>query len=547
MSITLIYPWVLILIFIYPILISLLSKIAPKRVFGNFKLLKKVKKNSISIDRVLFILILFCLLVALAYPVKKGVQKISITKGRDILILLDASNSMRDDNRFEVAKKILLDFIDKRDGDRVGLVVFGDRAYVASPLSSDLKSIKTILKHLRAGVAGGRDTALYEAIYMGANLFDNKESKKSIILLTDGVDTIKDMPIDVAVAKLKQKNITLYAIGVGNDYKKDILKKLANNGATFSADSSDKLANIYNQIDALHKRVVVKKSISNIKPLYKYPLVVAIILMIILLVKYKNINLILAILFAILALIVPVGYTQQNSIHSKKALAIVLDISWNMRAKDIYPNRWIYAKSRLNELIDTISDIDIALVAFDNRVYLISPATKDKEAIESKLNHLNPAMDRDGKALIDAISWSNKLLDRYKDKNILVITASKIDKLDISKIKDIKSRVYIYAVATLTGATIKDKEGRFIEDNQGVVVSYLDTKLKQITSITKGLFRSINDGVNGFRDIESRLSNYKSFDIQLLNDNKIASFIFIILATIFTIFARVNFRFGIKR
>lgn len=541
---TLIYPWVLLLFIIYPLFIYILSKFGTKRVFGNLAMLRRVSDRSISIERILYPIILFLILLTAGYPVRVGSEEVSIKSSRDILLLLDASSSMREDRRFEVAKEILSEFIKSRQGDRVGLVVFGDRAYTASPLSRDISGIEMILKSLKTGVAGGRDTALYEAIYLGIGLFDKSGDRpKSIVLLTDGIDTIKDMPLDVARQRLKSRGIKLYAIGIGSDYRKDVLQSLAKSsgGAIFTAQSSKELRDIYNKINLMQSSSVVKKRVDRVESLYRYPLILALLLMVIVLFRVEDWRFIsLSMLFAFLALLYPKSYIDKH-IPKDKALAVVLDISRDMRVRDIPPNRYGYAISRVKELIYSLPvGYSIALMAFDDRVYLISPPTDDKEALMSKIVHLRVKLDREGSALMDSLILSSKLLKRYRDKKIVLITSSLVDNRQLDRVKGIDIPISVYGVATLKGGGVPGDEGAYMEDSRGrVIISYLDTKLEDIASHTGGVFGSFDEGVDGWRRIKESLYTTQTLSSKgLQEDSRGILWILLALSGIFLLLSR---------
>ncbi len=541
---TLIYPWVLLLFVLYPLFIYIVSKFGTKRVFGNLAMLRRVSDRSISIEKILYPLILFLILLTASYPVRVGSEEVSIKSSRDILFLLDASSSMREDKRFEVAKEILSEFIKSRQGDRVGLVVFGDRAYTASPLSRDISGIEMILKSLKTGVAGGRDTALYEAIYLGIGLFEKSGDRpKSIVLLTDGIDTIKDMPLDVARQKLKSRGIKLYAIGIGSDYRKDILQSLAESsgGAIFTAQSSKELRDIYNKINLMQSSSVVKKRVDRVESLYRYPLILALLLMVIVLFRVDDWRFIsLSMLFAFLALLYPKSYIDKHTTKDK-ALAVVLDISRDMRVRDIPPNRYGYVISRVKELIYSLPpSYAIALMAFDDRVYLISPPTDDKDALMSKIVHLRVKLDREGSALVDSLILSSKLLKRYRDKKIVLITSSLVDNRQLDRVKGIDIPISVYGVATLKGGGVPSDEGAYMEDSRGrVIISYLDTKLADIASHTGGVFSSFDEGVDGWRRIKDSLYTTQTLSSKgLQDDSRGILWILLALSGIFLLLSR---------
>jgi Ca-activated chloride channel family protein len=94
------------------------------------------------------------------------------SKGYEISLILDASGSMQESNKFGVVKKILVDFIKQRKTDKLALSIFADFAYTAVPLTYDKKSIIEILSHIDVGIAGQQRTALYEALFLSSKLFD---------------------------------------------------------------------------------------------------------------------------------------------------------------------------------------------------------------------------------------------------------------------------------------------------------------------------------------------------------------------------------------
>ncbi|NOZ91534.1 MAG: VWA domain-containing protein [Epsilonproteobacteria bacterium] len=234
-------------------------------------MLKRASKKSSLLSNFLKIFTIIALVTALASPIKEDDVIVKNDKGYEISLILDASGSMQEYNKFDIVKEIVDDFIDKRKHDKLALSIFADFAYVAVPLTYDKKSIKRLLNRVDVGIAGKQRTALYEALFLSSNLFKTSKSKEKIaILLTDGVDNTNTIPLDVAIKTAKKYGIKVYTIGVGRagmDFNPAVLKKIAKEtgGRYFAGDSVEKLQNIYKTIDKLEKSEIkadkyVKKS-----------------------------------------------------------------------------------------------------------------------------------------------------------------------------------------------------------------------------------------------------------------------------------------------
>ena len=136
------YPFVLILPVIYLLLKYFFIAKDDRIIFPNATLLAKTK-NRFSLLEFLIILLLS---LALASPVKSKILTNTYKKGYNIVIDLDTSGSMEEFNKIDAAKAVSLDFAKKRKNDALGLVVFGNIAYIASPLTFDKKVFSDILK-----------------------------------------------------------------------------------------------------------------------------------------------------------------------------------------------------------------------------------------------------------------------------------------------------------------------------------------------------------------------------------------------------------------
>ncbi|WP_024789788.1 VWA domain-containing protein [Lebetimonas sp. JH292] len=241
-----------------------------------------VLKNRKFINIWEFLSILF-LSIALASPVKTKIITNIQKKGYDIVIDLDTSGSMAQFNKINIAKNVIRAFIKKRKNDRVGLVIFGNIAYIASPLTPDKKALNEILKRIYPGIAGEK-TAIYDALFLSNNLFKHSHAKnKIIILVTDGMDNASITPIDVTIKKLKKEKIRVYTVGIGNEIDPVTLRLIANKtgGKFFDVFSKDELKQVYETINRLEKSKISSKTIINKIYYFKYPLFLGILFLLI--------------------------------------------------------------------------------------------------------------------------------------------------------------------------------------------------------------------------------------------------------------------------
>jgi len=229
-------------------------------------------------------------IIALASPVITKSYSDSKKEGRDIVLILDSSDSMRqmgfDPNdimrtKFDAVKEVVGDFIQRRKDDRIGMVTFADIAFISSPLTFEKKFLNNITQMQRLGVAGKR-TAINDAIVQSYNLLSKSKSKSKIaILLTDGIDNMSMVTSGDVINMIKKHDIKLYAIGIGNDgdYNALYLQELAKagKGMAFGAVTVDGLSRIYDQIDKLEVTKINNKKVVLNTYLYIYPLFISIL------------------------------------------------------------------------------------------------------------------------------------------------------------------------------------------------------------------------------------------------------------------------------
>jgi Ca-activated chloride channel family protein len=284
---TLQYPWALGLVALFAVCETWCRARAQRLIFPDTALLRSVARSGGWMQRIVKLLLFVLLAVALASPIRQNEVVVQNDKGYEISLILDASGSMKQLDKFAIVKNIVLDFIDKRKHDKLGLTLFADFAYVAMPLTYDKKSLKQLLEKVDVGIAGMQRTALYEALFMSTKLFKDSKSKEKIaILLTDGVDNTSKIPLDVAIKSAVKHGIKVYVIGVGGrgDYNPAVLQKIAREtgGKFFEAGTVEQLKRIYDEINRLEKSEIKANKYVKKHYYYQYPLAGALALLVVL-------------------------------------------------------------------------------------------------------------------------------------------------------------------------------------------------------------------------------------------------------------------------
>jgi Ca-activated chloride channel family protein len=247
------------------------------------------------------------LVLAASRPQYVGeVQDLPVT-GRDLLLAVDVSGSMdtqdmawqnRPVNRLEVVKAVAGEFIERRRGDRVGLVLFGSRAYLQTPLTFDTETTATLLGEAEIGLAG-RETAIGDAIGLAVKrLREDASADRVLVLLTDGANTSGEVQPLQAAEFAAREGLTVYTVGVGADemmvqdffgsrmvnpsadLDEDTLISIAERtgGRYFRARDAAGLAQIYEILDELEP---VESDVEVIRPvdeLFYWPLGMAYLL-----------------------------------------------------------------------------------------------------------------------------------------------------------------------------------------------------------------------------------------------------------------------------
>ena len=213
-------------------------------------------------------LVWLLLVVGLAKPEWVGEPIVRTEAARDIMLALDLSGSMEyhdfpgedgnDVSRFEAVQRVVDRFVAERESDRIGLIVFGTKAYLQLPFTRDLETARALVDLMEVGMAGPK-TALGDSIGLAINSFEDSEvDDRLLILLTDGNDTASKMtPINASdIAKLN--DIEIHTIGIGDtdatcedrvDF--DVLEAIARRtgGAFYNAEDETALEAVYRRID----------------------------------------------------------------------------------------------------------------------------------------------------------------------------------------------------------------------------------------------------------------------------------------------------------
>ena len=251
--------------------------------------------------------IVWCLLVlACARPLWVGEPIELPSKGRDLMLSVDLSGSMqiedmvlngRTVDRFTLIQHVISDFIERRKGDRIGLILFADHAYLQSPLTQDRRTVAQYLKEAQIGLVG-KQTAIGEAIALGVKRFDQVEqSNRVLILLTDGSNNAGAISPEQATEIAKKRGITIYTIGVGADVMErrtlfgkervnpsmdldeNQLQHIAKTtgGQYFRARNTEELEQIYQVIDTLEPVARDQISYRPQAELFYWPLALALL------------------------------------------------------------------------------------------------------------------------------------------------------------------------------------------------------------------------------------------------------------------------------
>jgi Ca-activated chloride channel family protein len=277
------YPWLFLLVPpLWYCLYRCRERLAP-RYFVHLHLFA-VRRGWLKWLWILRYLAALLLVAALAAPVTVDRDDPLNREGVDVVLAIDASGSMgasgfdpqTRESRFDIARRIAQQFILERVGDNAGVVVFGDFAFIASPVTYEKAVVAEMMDYLGYGMAG-QNTAIGEGIAMGVRALErSKAASKVVILLTDGEHNSGRVSPKEATALAQKRGIRIYTVGMGRqgEFDEAMLKKIANEsgGAFFAAYDPEQLSEVYDAIDGLERSKIKAQRYLRKEHHYMWPL-----------------------------------------------------------------------------------------------------------------------------------------------------------------------------------------------------------------------------------------------------------------------------------
>ena len=227
--------------------------------------------------------------------------------GRDLMLAVDLSDSMRTAdfkiegkqvNRLQATKQVASQFIERRRGDRLGLILFGTQAYLQTPLTFDSKTVNRLLQESAIGLAGER-TAIGDAIGLAIKRLDlESDNSRVLVLMTDGANTAGEVTPLKAAQLAASRGLKIYTIGIGADEQiestwfglrrtnpsaqldEKTLRAIASlsGGRYFRARDTEELAKIYGLLDELEPLPRDTQSLRPVRALFVWPLTFTLVL-----------------------------------------------------------------------------------------------------------------------------------------------------------------------------------------------------------------------------------------------------------------------------
>lgn len=229
--------------------------------------------------------------------------------GRDLMLAVDLSGSMREEDmivrgrvvdRLTAVKAVAGDFIERREGDRIGLILFGEQAYLQVPLTFDRETAQTLLLESVVGLAG-RETAIGDAIGLAVKrLRDSAAESRVLVLLTDGANTAGRIDPLKAAEIAAEVGLRIHTIGVGGESRSPFGLSMGSNpldesslqaiaeqtgGRYFRARDVGELEEIYALLDRLEPLESERQVLRPVDELYSWPLGAALLVSVLLLLR----------------------------------------------------------------------------------------------------------------------------------------------------------------------------------------------------------------------------------------------------------------------
>jgi Ca-activated chloride channel homolog len=293
------HPYLLLLLLLLPLLAWLKGRRGrpPAFLYSSLQLVEGLtrarRSRAGAVLAALRWLVLASFIVALAQPRLLKSSTTVKASGIDMVVALDMSGSMelpdfavfgRRVNRLDMAKSVLSGFIDERPNDRIGLVAFGGRAYIAAPLTLDHEFLQKNVERLQLHMIED-NTAIGDALTTAVNrLRDLKAKSKIVILMTDGQNNAGKIDPLRAAQAAQALGVKVYTIGVGNNEvatrmgrpdllpDEDTLQRIAyvTGGKYYRADNADRFRQIYSEIDKLEKTEAVINKFAQFDELFPW-------------------------------------------------------------------------------------------------------------------------------------------------------------------------------------------------------------------------------------------------------------------------------------
>jgi Ca-activated chloride channel family protein len=315
-----VWPWIVVLLPLPWLLRRWMRPAAPGQALHlpqpSVQLATVAGRRAHGVTPFLLTLAWLCLLTAAARPQWVGPPQAQQRSGRALMLAVDLSGSMRTEdmqlagqsvNRFGAVEAIAGDFISRRSGDEIGLILFGSQAFLVTPLTYVLTAVRAQLQGAAVGLAG-TETAIGDAIAVGVKrLAALPEQARVLVLLTDGVNNAgSNAPRDAARAA-KAAGVRIYTIGIGAtrmrvpgffgsqlvnpsaDLDAGMLTDIATQtgGRFFRATDSSELADAYRAIDALEPMPQAGPTLRPRRELFRWPLLAAIGLLLLVIVPRR--------------------------------------------------------------------------------------------------------------------------------------------------------------------------------------------------------------------------------------------------------------------
>ena len=305
------------------ILIYILFRIGQRKRFERFanigmrgSLVPTYSSRRANFKFVIFLLMIACVILALANLQSGSKMEEVKREGIDLYIAVDVSNSMNAEDivpsRLERSKQAINQLINEMKGDRIGVIVFADKAFVQLPITTDYSAAKMFLSTVNTSLVASQGTAIAEAINLAVKSFGDEEHSKAIVIISDGEDHENDAAVKAAQEAAKH-GIRIYTIGMGlpdgapipqynqyghqTGYRKDkqgntIITKLdeqmlqkiaaAGNGIYVRASNSNVgLEKIYDDIEKLDKSEIEAKVFTDYEDQFQWFVGAAIVLLLI--------------------------------------------------------------------------------------------------------------------------------------------------------------------------------------------------------------------------------------------------------------------------